>query len=164
MIPMYQSSLAMDLVVRGKPVPQGSIRHLGKGRPSVHANQQKLLPWRAQIQQAAEEIIYGSRYWEEQEREQPFFPLLGPMGLTCHFTMQKPVSAPKTRVTYPVARPDASHLLRAVEDALVAAGVLGDDSQFLHTEAWKYYPNEHRYALPTPGVLVEVFTITTVEL
>jgi Holliday junction resolvase RusA-like endonuclease len=37
----------LTVQVPGLPVPQGSIRNLGRGRPSVHANADKLLPWRA---------------------------------------------------------------------------------------------------------------------
>jgi hypothetical protein len=41
--------VTLTVVVPGLPVPQGAIRSLGTGRPSVHANAKSLLPWREQI-------------------------------------------------------------------------------------------------------------------
>lgn len=36
-------------------------------------------------------------------------------------------------------RPDSDNVLKAVKDAIVDAGVLGDDSQIVATETVKYY-------------------------
>lgn len=142
----------------GLPVPQGAIRHLGAGRPSVHANAATLKPWRAQIQSAAEETlkVTDTSPWFPPGS----FPLAGnPIGLGVYFTMRKPVSAPKTRITYPISRPDVDKLVRAVLDALAAAGVYRDDSQVVWLETKKMFPGEDIHALHVPGVAVEVYDI-----
>lgn len=135
---------ALTFSALGEPVGQGNIRHFGKGRPSVHQNQERLLPWREHVQHCAEKALAGL----------DDFPLLGPVQLSVYFTVRKPVAAPKRRRTYPVKRPDLSHLVRAVEDALQAGGVFKDDSQVIDLRAVKAYPDEHTRALRVPGVLI----------
>lgn len=145
----------LDFAVRGKPIPQGSVRHFGRGRSSTHANQDTLLPWREIIQHEAEACINGSRYYQAPTGH---FPLEGPLALTCLFTMPKPATAPKTRITFPIKRPDTSHLLRAVEDALVAAGAMRDDAQLVYSAGTKVYPG-WRGSQPVPGVRVLLYRI-----
>lgn len=140
--------------VRGLPIGQGRISFLGKGRPAIHSNQDRLLPWRELVQHAAEAAIRDAR-----ESQPDWFPLAGPVGLYACFTMSKPKSAPKTKPTFPVTRPDASHLLRAVEDAITNAGVWHDDSQLVDEHVVKAYPGEHVQALEVPGVVIRVYTV-----
>lgn len=142
----------------GLPAPQGSIRSLGAGRPSVHGNADKLKPWRVGIQTAAEESIEKARL----ARHSIACPFQGPMGMGIWFTMRKPVSAPKTKTTYPIARPDIDKLARAVLDASQAAGLFFDDSQVIWMEVKKVYPNEDIHALHVPGVFVEAFEVQSV--
>lgn len=153
----------LDFVVRGTPVPQGSVRHFGRGRPSVHGNQDTLLPWREQIQHAAESGIEDHQKRNGIPPLSGFrpqdFPLDGPLALGCEFTMRKPTTAPKTKRTYPTARPDTSKLLRAVEDSLVAAGAIRDDSLIVDTRLSKCYPLETARSLPVPGVRVKLFRV-----
>lgn len=130
--------------VRGTPVPQGGIRSLGKGRPSVHGNQDTLLPWRSHVQIEAQRARDGAP------------PLDGPVHLEATFTVRKPKSAPKRRTTWPITRPDLSHLVRAIEDACTAAGVWRDDSQITQILTRKVFPGEHPEALDTPGVVIVV--------
>lgn len=144
----------------GLPVPQGAIRHLGKGRPSVHANAATLKPWRAQVQEGAEQAIAA---WKVL-RTEPTPPLPGPVGLGVYFTMKKPVSAPKKKTTYPISRPDVDKLIRAVMDSLCAAGMYRDDSQVVWLETKKVFPGEDIHALHVPGVVVEVYDVTSVEV
>jgi Holliday junction resolvase RusA-like endonuclease len=137
--------------VRGKPVPQGAIRHFGAGRPSVHANQERLLPWREAVQHAAEATLATLT-----PEAQKLYPLSGPVRLDAWFTMPKPTSAPRTRTTYPTTRPDMSHLVRAVEDALTAAGVWTDDKLVVDGRSCKVFPDEEERSLHVPGVRIEV--------
>lgn len=139
--------------VLGEPIGQGNIRHLGKGRPAQHQNKERLLPWREAVQHAAEAAI------EKEQDVWHTFPLTGPVGLYACFTVRKPASAPKTRTTYPTKRPDGSHLLRAIEDAMTNAGVWGDDSQIITSSHDKAFPGEHVQALHVPGVLIRVYMI-----
>lgn len=151
---------ALDFVVLGAPVGQGRISFLGKGRPAIHSNQDRLLPWRELVQHHAEsainnvvqnDITDGVPTWT--------FPLPGPVGLYAWFTLPKAKSAPKNKLTYPTKRPDGSHLLRAIEDAMTNAGVWLDDSQLVDEHIGKVYPGEHAYALHVPGVMIRVYTI-----
>ena len=142
----------MRFTVRGTPVPQGSIRHLGKGRPSVHANADKLLPWRNHVQIEAERALDGAP------------PLEGPVSVEMVFTVPKPKSAPKRKLTWPTKRPDLDHLVRACADACTAAGVWRDDSQITALVALKVYPSEHPQALDVPGVTVEAWNVPSEPL
>ena len=148
--------------VLGKPVGQGRISFLGKGRPAIHSNQNRLLPWRELVQHAAEAAIT-----EEQQRFAALdvapwfggFPLDGPIGLYACFTLPKAAKSAKTKTTWPTKRPDGSHLLRAVEDAMTNAGVWRDDSQLVDEHLVKAFPGEHSQALHVPGVRVVIYTI-----
>ncbi len=144
----------LSITVLGEPIGQGNIRHLGKGRPAVHANARTLKPWRSQVQLAAEAAIEAAVLPPDVR-----FPLDGPVGLDLTFTVRKPKSAPKRRTTWPVTRPDADHLLRAVGDALTAAGAWRDDSQLVDITVRKAYPGEHGQALHVPGAQIHVYTI-----
>lgn len=142
---------AVSFQVLGAPIGQGRVTTFGRGM-SVHSNAKTLLPWRTQVQHAAEAAIEEASAWHA-------FPLVGPVGLYCAFTVKKPVGAPKSRRIYPVTRPDLSHLLRAVEDALTAAGMFKDDSQLVDERVVKVYPGEHSQALHVPGVVVRVYVV-----
>jgi Holliday junction resolvase RusA-like endonuclease len=148
--------------VYGIPVPQGAVRHLGKGRPAVHQNQDVLLPWRQLVAAAAHNAMVEAR-----RIGRPYtFPLQGPVALSAYFTVAKPKGAPKGRRTWPAARPDLSHYVRAVEDAIsskrpeLAMGrVLADDAQIIDGDQVKAYPGEHAQALDRPGAVVYIYTI-----
>lgn len=120
--------LADGLVVTvfGKPVTQGAIRSLGKGRPSVHAEAGRLKPWREAVKQAALDVVA-----EGARRD-------GPVSVAVTFTSDPPQSAPKRRRVWPITRSgDLDKLVRAVLDALTDAGVWRDDSQVVRLTASK---------------------------
>lgn len=142
--------------VLGTPVPQGSIRSLGKGRPSVHANADRLLPWRERVQSAIEAAIRERVRWPNLGGP---FPLTGPVAIDATFTMPKPKSAPKKRRTFPITRPDGDKLLRAIGDALQAAGAVKDDSQIIQYFCRKVFPNEAPQSQPVPGLYLFVYTV-----
>lgn len=138
----------------GRPVPQGQLRHLGKGRPSIYGNQDILLPWRDHVIVCARMAIQRS----------VLFPIEGPVGAHIWFTWPKPKSAPKTRVTMPDTQPDLDKLVRTIFDALQQAGVVQNDSQFVALQAMKVYPGETPFSLRTPGVRITVYGISGVQL
>jgi len=149
----------LSFPVYGDPIGQGRISFYGKGR-SVHSNAKTLKPWRFQIATEAHSQILAARRMGYE------FPLTGPIGLHLHFTVPKPASAPKRRRTFPIKRPDLSHFVRAVEDALtplkdspVSTHVLVDDSQIVYLLATKAYPDEEQQALERPGVLIRVYGV-----
>ena len=145
------------IVANGKPVPQGSIRSLGAGRPSVHGNADRLLPWRDSIIAATQAamIEYG---WTRNE---------GPCSVYGTFYFDRPKShytskgalrpdAPRWPITR--ANGDLDKLQRAWGDAVTAAGAIKDDSQLV---AWnvlkKYiYPHSPLGELGHPGAVLEL--------
>ena len=75
-------------------------------------------------------------------------PLEGPVSLALNFVLLRPASVSRTKRPYPTVKPDASKLLRAVEDALTGV-VYRDDSQIVDLTVTK------RFGL-APGVEVRV--------
>lgn len=122
--------MKLTCVIPGVPVPQGSIRSLGAGRPSVHSNAAILKPWRATVIAALREAMGDTSA----------YPMEGPVRVTAVFFMPRPKSAPKSRFR-PDRKPDLDKLCRAVHDALTQAGVVRDDSQIVTLIAEKYYTN-----------------------
>lgn len=150
----------LDFMVLGKPVQQGSIKGWGGGH-FAHSNSHDLRPWRADVSSAAVDAIRALGEGDDDVAgdAEPLFPLSGPLGVVCEFTVRKPASAPKTRITYPDKRPDLDKYLRAVLDALSAAGVYRDDGQVVNIQATKTFPNQDRWSLSTPGVRILVYRI-----
>lgn len=139
------------VMVVGDPVGQGNVRHLGAGRPAVHQNRARLLPWR-------DRVAYAARLAIKDTADPGRFPLSGPVAVDTVFTVRKPKSAPKRRRTWPCVRPDLDHYVRAVWDALTKVA-FHDDGQVVDEASGKCYPREGADALPTPGVVVRVYAI-----
>lgn len=146
----------LTFTVRGVPVTQGAVRSLGAGRPSVHANADRLKPWRLAVQHAAERAM--------RQHESDRF--LGPVELRLLFGFDRPRGHYRTgkhghllRDTaplYPATRAvgDLDKLVRACGDALEAAGAVKDDAQIVRLLAQKVWCGEHEEALDVPGVRV----------
>lgn len=120
---------ALTVTVPGIPVGQGNIRHLGKGRPSVHQNAKTLLPWRQAIAFQCRQAMADRGITE---------PMTGPLALTATFSLPRPKSAPARRWA-PDGRPDIDHLLRAACDGLTQGGCWVDDAQVVTVTASKVY-------------------------
>lgn len=134
---------ALRIIAYGRPAPQGSKRHVGRG--IMVESSKYVRPWRQCVQAAAVEVRNGSA------------PLDGPLLVRMVFTVPKPKSAPKTRTTWPDRMPDLSKLCRATEDALTDAGVWADDARVVgYGRLAKVYPGEDPEALEAPGVRVEI--------
>lgn len=134
----------ISFFVPGTPKPQGSKRGLVNkytGKVAmVESAGAPLKDWRGDVK----------RFAVDAQGDTP--PLTGPVGILLEFRLQRPKSHPKTRVTYPVARPDADKLARSVLDALTSVCFV-DDSQITRLVAYK------KWASPfdPPGVLVQVW-------
>lgn len=96
----------------------------GMKHPVVTADNAKTKPWRQAIVDA---IISHHRTMIE-----------GPVALDVVFYLPRPKSAKKS-VTAPAKKPDLDKLVRAVGDALTAAGVWRDDSQIVAINARKEF-------------------------
>jgi Holliday junction resolvase RusA-like endonuclease len=117
--------ITFDVV--GLPRPQGSKRHVGHG---LMIEQSKGLPeWRRVVADAA-------------RQHAPDQPLDGALMLSVVFRFPMPANRRKADrdagVRHKDTAPDLSKLVRAVEDALVAAAVIRDDARISDLFAHKH--------------------------
>lgn len=137
----------IELIVYGTPAPQGSKRHVGGGR--MIESSKKVKPWRQDVKAAAEALI---------ERH-GLTTIDAPIRARMVFTVNKPSSAPKRALSYPMRKPDLSKLIRSTEDALTDAGLWRDDARVVEFgRTAKVFPGEDPEALDRPGarIVVEV--------
>lgn len=133
----------LTVIVHGLPAPQGSKRHVGNG--VMIESSKNVKPWREAVKHAALDALGRAQY-----------SFSGPVILEIVFTLPKPKSAPKNRITYPDKKPDISKLIRSTEDALTDAGVWEDDARVIDEHALKVFPGEHPDALPHPGAVIRI--------
>lgn len=119
-------STVIRFTVYGRPRPQGSKRHVGRGI-MVEASKE-LKPWRQEIT------------WTALSLGVPMIPAHVPLELTLRFYFQRAKSSKRKAMT---TKPDSSKLLRAVEDSLVGILVY-DDSQFIEHHMRKMYGGPER--------------------
>lgn len=134
----------VEIYVYCTPAPQGSKSFKGlskQGHAILTESSKKVKPWR-------EAIVWAARALSQR--------LTGPVAVQLFFTMPKPRSAPKNRVTYPSTRPDIDKLCRSTLDALTQAGTIEDDSRVVSLSAQKCFPSEHTNALDVPGVIIRI--------
>lgn len=128
--------------VIGKPEPAGSKRaYVIKGRAVVTDANAKSKPWKQQVAGCAIEAMDGQEL------------MTGPLGLTCVFYLARPKghygtgkNAEKVKPSaprFPVTKPDATKLLRGVEDALTGI-VYRDDAQIIAQSVLKRYGEPER--------------------
>ncbi len=149
----------LEIIVYGRPAPQGSKRHVGNG--VMIESSKAVKPWRDDVKNAAEKAIACKcDYLSECDAIEPGYPLDAPIVARMVFTMPKPASAPKKRRTWPMRTPDLSKLIRSTEDALTAAGVWADDARVVdYARAAKVFPGEDPEALDAPGVRITIRTL-----
>lgn len=125
----------ISFFVPGKPAPQGSKRHVGRG--ILIESSKEVGPWRERVALAAHSHAKTV--------------LAGPVGVRLDFVMPRPKSAPKLSTPPAIKRPDIDKTTRAVLDALTGI-CFADDSQVVDLRATK------RLALPeeTPGVHITI--------
>lgn len=155
----------LRVFVPGRPLPQGSkdaiplatgrgINRRYTGKVSLVESATGLKAWRNAIRLACLDV--------EQEPRARFAKHV-PVRVVATFVMPRTKSLRKTGPTPPhVVKPDGDKLLRAVCDALTAAGVIHDDAQIIehearkryaeigepsgaHIEAWYFAPATHPY-------------------
>lgn len=115
-----QMVLSNSFFVKGRPVPQGSLKFI-QGRP-IHVRASDLAVWRSDISRMAEARGYR--------------PVDGAVKVTTDFVFRRPKSTPNR--IYPHVKPDLDKLIRAVLDALTGVAYV-DDSQVILIQATKTY-------------------------
>lgn len=105
--------------MRGRPIPQGSLKFI-QGRP-IHVRAHDLALWRADIARNAHEAGYK--------------PVSNAVRVVITFIMKPPKTVTRR---YPSVKPDLDKLIRAVLDGLTEVAYV-DDQQVVHVEASKLY-------------------------
>jgi len=117
---------AIRFTVPGRPVTQGSKKHVGHGR-MIEANE-RLRPWRDSIA------------WHARQAVPPGWNVFQPMSLDAVFLFPRPASHLLKDGRLRRAAPpemtsrrggDLDKLLRALCDALTQSGIWADDSQWI---------------------------------
>lgn len=127
------------ITVWGIPGPQGSKRHVGNG--VMVESSKKVKPWREAVK------------WAVREAGSPKFA--GPVCVLVIFSLPKPKSAPKRRVTMPDRKPDVDKLLRSTLDALTEMQVFEDDARVVDLRGLKEYAGDgYNDALDSPGARI----------
>lgn len=151
---------------QGVPGSQGSKRVVGQskaGRTIMIESDKKVKPWRTDVKDAAEKAR-SEAGWDNPRRE--------PIALAVVFYVLRPKNhyrvgkhagqlkdwAPK----HPSVKPDLDKLVRAVGDALKAAGVYADDSQVVRIVTDKVYARDD-VTSPKPGAIITVIPISEEE-
>ena len=137
--------LGCEFTVYGRPQPGGSKRAFARknketGKLSVAVvdmNEKRVKPWKNEVEMVASTLI----------GERPMYE--GPLLLVVAFYMPRPKNhigvhgVKRTAPRYPTVRPDATKLLRPLEDAL--SGILWkDDSQIVEQIVRKRYGDPPR--------------------
>lgn len=119
----------------GMPKPQGSKRGFAVGGKVrlVESGGAAHKDWRATV---TAEATAAMRHRTPED---------GPLRLEVTFYLPRPKSHPKTRRTWPIARPDIDKLVRSIADSLTHV-VWRDDSQVVELRArktWAYDAVDH---------------------
>ena len=112
--------LKNSFFVKGRPVPQGSMKFIRPG-VMIHSRSQELALWRADIARNAE--LFG------------FKPIASAVKVELDFVMNRPKS---TKRVFPSVKPDLDKLIRAVLDGLTGVAY-EDDSQVILIQSSKTY-------------------------
>lgn len=135
------------------PGAQGSKRHVGGGR--LVESSKRVAPWRDDVRAVMLEA--GSALAA---------PIPGPLVATITFWFDRPKSHYRTNgelrdtaPAYPTGRNlgDVDKLLRSTFDAIVSAGVVGDDSQFVKVLAQKRWSDQRTAVRKAPGATITLF-------
>lgn len=147
----------IEIRVYGKPAPQGSKNHKGKGR--MVEDSPYVPTWREAVKNAAKAVM---------DATPGFITLDGPLIAEMVFTFARAKSHYRTgrnahllrdaAPLRPASPPDVSKLVRSTEDALTDIGVWADDARVVeYTRVAKVYALESQDALARPGAVIRVW-------
>lgn len=125
--------------VPGRPAPQGSKRHVGRG--IMVESSTEVGAWRERVALVAHNAI----------QHHPVFD--GPVCIRLSFVVPRPKSTPKSYTPAASKRPDVDKLARACLDAVTGV-VITDDARVIRLSACKRLAEVGE----TPGVDVEIYS------
>ncbi len=134
----------LSIVIPGVAAPQGSKRHVGRGR-LVEASK-RLKPWRDSVVEAI----------RTHRGDNPLPPIEAPVELDVTFYLPRPAAAKNRWAPHKGGPGDLDKLVRAIGDALTEAQVWKDDAQVVDLHAKK------RYAIGEPGISITVRNLEAV--
>lgn len=124
-LPTHGRLTRIAFFVPGKPAPQGSKRHVGRG--ILVESSKALGPWRERVALMARQTVGAGPQ---------MFTAGDPLAVHVEFIMPRPSGTPKSRTPAAVKRPDVDKLARAVLDAITDV-LIHDDSAVVHLQATK---------------------------
>lgn len=142
-----------SIKVYGTPIAQGSMECLGpRGKDGRHlvvdSKRKELDPWRDKVTAAATAL------------RNKIGPLAGAVSVSVTITVARPPSVPLAKRAWPIVLPagDLDKHQRSIGDALTESGLINDDSQICHWEAWQAYPDTPGCPdrLDRPGALIRI--------
>lgn len=146
----------LAFVVYGKPATKGSMRPVR----NQHTNRIRLVEEVARSKPFREAVKFAALDARNEVRRRglSFQTLFCPVEVDVTFYFPKPKNAPKKRRSWPISRRsgDVDKLQRNLFDALVDAGVVGDDAQIVKVTAEKAYVGEPHSELAVPGAHIMV--------
>ena len=142
---------SFTFTVLGKPAPQGSKRHVGKG--VMVESSKRCKPWRQDVRHTAIDLLPGGWYARMEDA----------MLLSVTFVFARPKNHFRTNGELKPSAPkhctgrigDVSKLIRAVEDAMTGI-VYNDDAQIINLIATRRYAT----ATESPCAIITVTAIS----
>lgn len=137
--------------VYGTPGAQGSKRHVGGG--VMVESSKRVKPWRDDVR-AVMLTVEGLQ------------PIDGPLVASITFWFARPKAhhfvngdVKPTAPEFPTGRHlgDIDKLLRSTFDAIVSAGVVGDDSQFVKVLGQKRWADQRTAVRKAPGATITIY-------
>jgi crossover junction endodeoxyribonuclease RusA len=126
--------ILFEVWVPGVPAPQGSKTRMPNGamvEGGSTTGRERLRNWRNAVTAGAAEAWEGMPTLDRQ-----------PLMLEVHFRMPRPKA--RRHDVWHATKPDGAKLIRSTEDALVDAGVIGDDAWICQHVASKRYCDRDR--------------------
>lgn len=143
----YRYTQIKAFFIEGLPVPQGSMRTVGRGIV-IHNNAKKLKVWRSLV------AFQTRAFFQDDEQ------IDDALRIDLEFYLPRPKSVKRI---FPTRKPDLDKLIRAVLDGITESNAVTDDARFVEINAKKFYTYDSKVITRTPGVLVEFFRISEEE-
>ena len=142
---------SFTFTVLGKPAPQGSKRHVGRG--VMVESSKRCKPWRQDVRHTVMDLLPGDWYANMDKA----------IALSCVFVFARPKNHFRTNGQLKPSAPkhcsgrigDISKLVRAVEDAMTGV-VYNDDAQIINLIAHRRFANDREQ----PSAIITVTALS----